>query len=375
MQKLRIILILIMLIASKALSAQDVYPVIITTLPDTIHESSGIEVNSPNSIWTHNDSGDLPRIFEIDTLGNLLRILNLSNVAALDIEDMTQDTDGNYYIGDFGNNLNNRQDLRIYKIPNPDSLYGDSVQPQIINFNFPDQLLFPPDSTNLNFDCEAMFHFNDSLYLFSKNRGISTYCKMYRLPDQPGNYTAQLIDSFNTVTWITSADISPSGKSMVLMSNNRIWLFTDFSGADFFCGNAIDLTMGFTQKEAIVFINNTEVYITDERFFGTGGNLYYLDLKQWIDAIQELPDRQFNVNLYPNPATDKVLIGVKCARSLSLTVNLHNAAGHLILHETYSLFTGESKIPLLLSRLQKGLYFLRIYSDNGFTYSQKLILD
>jgi hypothetical protein len=283
-------------------------PVLITPLPTLIMESSGIEVNGPNNIWTHNDSGDYGRIFNIDTLGNLLRILYLSVDTAMDCEEMAQDDSGNYYIGDFGNNLNDRTDLRIYKIPNPDSVAGDSVAPQIIYFHYPDQQLFPPDSTLINFDCEAMFHLGDSLYIFSKNRGTSTYSRMYRLPDQPGNYTALLLDSFNTGNWVTSADISPSGKSMILFSEMRIWLFTHFTGSDFFAGTAQQINMDFSQKEGIVFVNDSLVYITDEKLFSLGGNLYKLDLTSWINSVNEIDQACNEYLIYPNPAHNQLSV-------------------------------------------------------------------
>ncbi len=152
------------------------------------------------------------------------------------------------------------------------------IEPGIIHFSYPDQFLFPPEASDLNYDCEAMFHFKDSLYLFSKNRGLSTYCKMYRLPDKPGFYTASLLDSFDTHFWITAADISPSGKSVILMSNGGLWLFTNYSGTSFFRGNSRQLTFENTQKEAVVFVSETEVYMTDEINFSVGGNLYDIDL-------------------------------------------------------------------------------------------------
>jgi hypothetical protein len=353
-------------------SAQTVHPILVTPLPDTLSESSGIEVNSLNSIWTHNDSGDLPHIFKIDTLGNLLRILNISDVTATDIEGMAQDDKGNYYLGDFGNNFNNRQDLKIYKIPNPDSISGDSVLPGLIYFNFPDQLSFPPAAADMNFDCEAMFHFKDSLYLFSKNRGISTYCKMYRLPDQPGTYPAQLIDSFNTVRWITAADISPSGKSMVLLSYDQLWLFTKFTDTDFFGGNSLKLAMVTSQKEAIVFYNNTEVYITDERFFGIGGNLYSLDLKQWIVSNEEFPQPSFNFNLHPNPAKDRVLIDINVSMPILVRLEIVDVLGKIVKEESKSLVAGHNEIDLSLPPRLRGMYLVRMTNKEWFPVTKKL---
>jgi hypothetical protein len=331
-------------------------PVLITPLPAVLMESSGIEVNATNSIWTHNDSGDYGRIFKIDTLGNLLRTLYLSVDTAMDCEDIAQDDSGNYYIGDFGNNLNDRTDLRIYKIPNPDSVAGDTVMSGIIYFSYPDQQLFPPDSTLINFDCEAMFHFGDSLYIFSKNRGISTFSRMYRLPDQPGNYTALLLDSFNTGNWVTSADISTSGKSMVLFSEMRIWLFTDFTGSDFFGGSAQQIAMDFSQKEGIVFVNDTLVYITDEKLLNLGGNLYKLNLAPWINSVGENAKPQNACRFYPNPAHNTLEI-LTDRNSPPSEISISNLLGITLLKTmTHGIVD--------ISTLATGMYLITINEGN-----------
>jgi hypothetical protein len=62
-------------------------------------------------------------IYEIDTLGNLIRTININSANNSDWEDITQDDLNNFYIGDFGNNNNDRTNLRIYKIPSPTSFY------------------------------------------------------------------------------------------------------------------------------------------------------------------------------------------------------------------------------------------------------------
>src|SRR5688500_20158613 len=83
------------------LFSQFVTPRVVCLLPDSVKESSGLECIAPNRIYTHNDSGDLPRFFLIDTLGNLLRTVYLSPATATDFEDITTDPSGNIYIGDF----------------------------------------------------------------------------------------------------------------------------------------------------------------------------------------------------------------------------------------------------------------------------------
>ena len=144
----------------------------------------------------------------------------------------------------------------------------------------------------LNFDVEAMIAFKKNLYLFTKNRTVpySGYVKLYKLPAKPGHYTAELLDSLlldnsNMLTdWITGADISPDKKRIALLTSNKVWLFQDFEGANFFKGKITPITLSHvSQKEGIVFINNSEVIICDEVFqHFLGGKLYHLDLSMFI---------------------------------------------------------------------------------------------
>ena len=342
--------------------AQFIEPELLVHLPATLYESSGIEISTPNSIWTHNDSGDSARIYNIDTLGNILRTILFDVDEAIDCEESTRDAEGNYYLGDFGNNSNDRTNLRIYKIPNPDTLLLNTIIPQLITFRFEDQQQFPPDSAYMNFDCEAMFHFQDSLYLFSKNRGTSMYCKMYRLPDIQGDYIAELVDSFNIGTWVTSADISPSGDKMVLLSESRLWLFSNITDTDFFSGNAQMFNMYFSQKEAIVFVDDSTLYLTDEYFnlLGNGGNLYRINLKSVINGQNQLEKTQLRV--FPNPATNVLYIAIPELRN-DFFVEVFDVSGQMV-----QFVKNCSNIDV--SSLSEGQYFIRVFSGNNMYFSE-----
>jgi hypothetical protein len=269
------------------LTAQDLQT--ITKLPKVVNESSGMELNDNNQIWTLNDSGGKPELYLCDTTGRLIRTLKIANAKNRDWEDLTQDDRGNYYIGDFGNNNNGRKDLTIYKIPNPDRVRADFVRAQTITFSFEDQTAFPPPRDQLNFDCESVIWKDGHLYLFSKHRTFPMRTNLYRLPDAPGDYVAQKISSFQTSGpdetdlfnhWISAADISPDGTKVCIISSGKMWIFYNFEGDDFFSGQhrRIDLSSS-SQREAIVFVSNTSVYMTDEEWFGgIGRNLYVFDI-------------------------------------------------------------------------------------------------
>ena len=98
---------------------------LINTLPNTIKESSGM-VCFNNSIWTHNDSGDDPAIYQLDFDNqSLTKRIILAGGQNTDWEELTHDEEY-LYIGDFGNNVGNRQDLIIYFL-GPDALCADRM--------------------------------------------------------------------------------------------------------------------------------------------------------------------------------------------------------------------------------------------------------
>ena len=85
---------------------------VLGVLSNEISETSGLIFHNGKLI-THNDSGNTPQLFEIDTVSyQITRTVTLSNVANIDWEDIAQDSEY-IYIGDFGNNLGTRTDLSL----------------------------------------------------------------------------------------------------------------------------------------------------------------------------------------------------------------------------------------------------------------------
>ncbi len=258
----------------------------IARLPLQLNENSGMAYLE-DTIWLHNDSGDDPILYAYHPRQGVFRELRLLDAKNIDWEDLAVSANQNLFIGDFGNNRNQRQDLCIYKIPNPNSLSTHEWLPEKINFHYPDQKQFPPSLNFRHFDVEAMIAWGDSLYLFTKNRTKPNngYIKLYRLPQKPGNYEAVLQDSFKIKQGkfrksITSAAISPDGKTLALLSMGRLRIFKDFEGSNFFQAKyQRNYRLAFTQKEAIVFKTNKDLYLSDERSPLGKARLYQLRLK------------------------------------------------------------------------------------------------
>lgn len=258
------------------------------SLSSELEEISGIEFDKHGNLWAINDGGNSTEIHKIDSLGNISRSINIYNAKNIDWEDMTQDDFGHFFIGDFGNNKNDRRDLTIYKIENPIDLRIHEAEAEIIKFKFSDQELGKNNDSVKNFDLEAFVFYKRKLYLFTKNRTkpFDGYTNLYRMGDYASNQKAQSISRFKTCMagkfqcWITSAALSPDRTKLALLGSNKIWIFSNWNGDDFFSGELQEIDLGLiTQKEAITFKNDSVLILADEKFLGIGGNLYSYQLK------------------------------------------------------------------------------------------------
>jgi len=367
---MRIFLVITMCLA--IITSRAVTATVKGALPSVLTECSGLDFNGNSSFWTHNDSWGDDQLYRISSTGNLQQTITINGANNRNWEDITHDQNRDHlFIGDFGNNDNDRTDLKIYKIPYPNASTTFSTA-EIIEFTFSDQEDFP--SAWMNFDVEAFFHFNNRLYLFTKADGSAVgYTKMYSLSQNSGPHIANLVDSFYTNDRTTSATISPDGNSMILMSNSHIHIFKNFSGTDFFGGQHTQLNISgsWTQKEGICFTSNNEVHLTDENT-GSGNNLYYLNLASYIPTSTTTSvDENINleVDIFPNPTTQYV--NMRFEENLKiLEVKVSDVSGKLI---DSHLFNSVQEIKLDLGKLNPGLYFCNIYS-NGILIRTENIL-
>ncbi|MWW24016.1 hypothetical protein GRQ30_04545 [Algibacter wandonensis] len=255
-------------------------------LSKSLDEVSGAETTlNSDYIWMLNDGGNSPKLYGVSAKGNIKEEIKI-DAKNHDWEDLTSDEEGNLYIGDFGNNDSKRKNLAILKVKKTALNDKGKVDIDRISFSYPNQEKFPPKNKNLYFDCEAFFYHNNNFYLFTKSRVKNDFGKtsLYKVPAKKGKHVAELLGTFNTCSdmdcWITSADISNNGKSIVLLSPKSVWVFTDFKGDDFFNGTSKEIPLDgrVSQKESICFKDNNTLYITDEKAHGSDGNLYEFSL-------------------------------------------------------------------------------------------------
>lgn len=244
----------------------------IADIPNHLNEVSAVEVtNLSNLFWAIEDAGNANKIYGLNSKGQIIKEITITNASNIDWEDLTSDNYGNLYIGDFGNNNEKRQYFRILKLKHED-LTKSAAEAEIIEFTLPDD----QDSK----DFESFFLFNSNFYIFSKE---TKKFRVLKIPNEIGKHVATLNSNFNLNgknNKITSADISDDGKIIVLLNHEKLWKITNFNNDAFFTGDIIEIKFDHdSQKEGICFISPSEVIITDERNGATGGNVYSISIK------------------------------------------------------------------------------------------------
>ncbi|MBK8847600.1 MAG: T9SS type A sorting domain-containing protein [Bacteroidetes bacterium] len=355
------ILIAKMAFAQTVVSLQTVNP-----LPAALNESSGLVYIGNGIMVSHNDGGPDNALYLIDTFANLVNTVYLNNVSNLDWEEVCTDDSGNVYIGDFGNNFNNRTDLRIIKIPNPSLAINDTLDGEFIYFNYNDQAQFPPPDSLLNYDCEAFIWKDDSLFLFTKNRTMpfDGYSRCYTLPDDSGTYFATYNNKFycgpgpKEAYWITGSTIDFASGEVVLLSSGRCWLFRNYAANDFFGGNTTELDLqNFSQKEGVATTGSRLIFFSDEKIFGFGGNLYKTDLNAIVASNNELIAAQ-PIFVYSNGNSITI---PELEIDLPAHLSLIDVNGKLIRLELIT----QWPLSFNISNLSPGLYMMRISSASA----------
>ncbi len=345
----------------------------------SVHEASGLDFSGGSSYWTHNDGYGDNRLYKLSSTGSLSRIVTVSNATNVDWEDLASDNQKvNMYIGDFGNNSCSRTNLRIYKIPHPSSNSSSTATASVIRFSYPDQTRFP--SKWLNFDVEGFFHLNGKLYLFTKADGNAVgYCKLYTLPDQPGTYTATFIDSFPISSRITGADISPDGRTAVLISNTRIYLFENFSGSNIFNGTytKINIDGSYTQKEGVCFNSSNSICLIDE---GSSNKLYSVSLSSYMRLSTEPDQAEIKLeqsallsdNIFPNPATEFFTVR-NPGNFEQADILITDITGKVL--NRFPMTKMDAEIRVNTTQLAAGIYFVQMIAEGNRRETARVIMN
>lgn len=372
------------------------YPVTLFTpklkafLPKEVEETSGLEFFN-NGLWTMNDSGGKPVIYRIDTTtGKVLQKILIKNATNRDWEDLAAD-EKYLYIGDFGNNSGNRNDLKIYRITLseiPDTGKAE-LNAKIITFKFEDRGNEKINSRKENnFDCEAFTATGDSLLLFSKN-WQNQKTRIYTLPKKPGNYIAHLIDSMDVSGLVTGADYNKKARELILVGYKNkswipfLWIISDFDGRNFKNTNKRRINMPkiiTTQTEGVAYTNGKNIMITSEATKFGKQSLYALNTSKWTKQNKKESLTESTNNLISKTeghSGRKIYLYLKNIPDGEYNIKLYDLAGNEIPVKKVKLKKNKNHIILSVKtkKLHGGKYFVKLTAGNKQSVKMFLIND
>ena len=345
---------------------------LVANLVDTLSENSGL-VWAAGKLYTFNDSGSGTKVYEVTANGTIVRTIHIANSTNVDWEAMTSDSTY-FYLGDFGNNNGNRTDLCIYRLLKSEVTNNalDTVAAEKMNFSWADQLDFTSAYNANDFDCEAFYATEDSLFLFSKN-WVDLKTKCYSLPNYwTDTLNATLNSQFDVDGLITDACKDTINDRIYLLGykNNGsnfytsfIWCLWDHASNFIFSGNKRRIEIGnvltVSQTEGITLSDNGTAYVSAEKviniitipakLFNLNFSAYFEESTGIESMLNEAPFQLSNILI--NEGIIELVINVPFRE-----VYIEDIQGKRIMEIENKL----SKLPI---NDFHGLYFLRI--DNN----------
>ena len=345
---------------------------LVANLVDTLSENSGL-VWAAGKLYTFNDSGSGTKVYEVTANGTIIRTIHIANSTNVDWEAMTSDSTY-FYLGDFGNNNGNRTDLCIYRLLKSEVTNNaiDTVVAEKMNFSWADQLDFTSAYNANDFDCEAFYATEDSLFLFSKN-WVDLKTKCYALPNYwTDTLNATLSSQFDVDGLITDACKDTINDRIYLLGykNNGsnfytsfIWCLWDHASNFIFSGNKRRIEIGnvltVSQTEGITLSDNGTAYVSAEKviniitipakLFNLNFSAYFEESTGIESILNEVPFQLSNI--FINEGIIELVINVPFRG-----VYIEDIQGKRIMEIENKL----SKLPI---NDFHGLYFLRI--DNN----------
>ena len=342
---------------------------LVANLVDTLSENSGL-VWAAGKLYTFNDSGSGTKVYEVTANGTIIRTIHIANSTNVDWEAMTSDSTY-FYLGDFGNNNGNRTDLCIYRLLKSEVTNNaiDTVVAEKMNFSWADQLDFTSAYNANNFDCEAFYATEDSLFLFSKN-WVDLKTKCYSLPNYwTDTLNATLSSQFDVDGLITDACKDTMNDRIYLLGykNNGsnfytsfIWCLWDHASNFIFSGNKRRIEIGnvltVSQTEGITLSDNGTAYVSAEKviniitipakLFNLNFSAYFEESTGIESMLNEAPFQLSNILI--NEGIIELVINVPFRE-----VYIEDIQGKRIMEIENKL----SKLPI---NDFHGIYFLRI---------------
>ena len=204
-------------------------------LPAGLEEASGAAPSAygAGAIWTHDDSGDDPRLVAVDTGGRSLAILRPTPIRRVDWEALERADCRSgrcIWIADTGDNQERRQNATLYRLPEPDPA-GDDAGPEEVELSAR-AVAFPVEFPDGPRDVEALFVLpGQRVHLVTKGRNDPVTVYRYPLPLRPGERVTlepvqQLTDEPALLPdQVTGAAAGPDGTAVVVRTYRALTFY------------------------------------------------------------------------------------------------------------------------------------------------------
>lgn len=254
--------------------------VVVSFQDDAIDESSGAVVRGER-LFTVNDSGDGPSIYEVDLLsGETVGVTTYAAEDPEDVEALAAGPDGDLWVGDIGDNRRSRGSIRLYRVDAPPG--GGDVEAAVYDLRYPDG---PHDAEALLVHPET-----GRVLVVTKRFGFGG--KVYQAPAQlvPGeSHPLELVTRVPGV--VTDGTFLGSGDRLLLRTYGWAAVY-DYPGLE----PVVDFDLPQQEQgEAVAEGGDGRVYLTSE---GAGADVLLVDVPQPVPgAAEEAPS--------PPPAPDR----------------------------------------------------------------------
>lgn len=212
-----------------------------------LKESSGLAVSHHDSdlIWTHNDSGSKPRLYQFDrSSGDLRGLFELTEIKAVDWEDMCSfELAGKRYlaVGDIGDNHRRRKTVSIHVIEEPLPLPaplvpGAGSQKSTTILPVRNRLTFEVTYPDGGVDCEGLAYdaAGSRFVLLTKELfrcrvlvvplDISHFKMLHANPEpETIKCKAEYVQTLG-IPLVTAADLSPDGRQLLVCTYGPAYL-------------------------------------------------------------------------------------------------------------------------------------------------------
>ena len=244
-------------------------------LSDTaLRESSGVARSRlvPGVLYSINDSGTDAEIFALDSTGAALGRWALQGLSNHDWEAIAAGPCGTgscLYIGDLGDNLEQRKHVTIYRVAEPATLGAlrnpaPSARPVVdsLRFRYPDG---PRDAEAMWVDSSGVPH------IVSKGR--SGKIILYRVPPRFGRERIQTAERLQLLPitaqpalgqWVTDAALAPDGRRVAVRTYTMLYIFPVQADGHLGTPSRCGLAGLEPQGEGVEWLDDRRLFLTSE---------------------------------------------------------------------------------------------------------------